>query len=87
MITQTQLMAVDFDYDWSIDTGKQLTWYIFTIHGTTVSWKSTLQHVVALSTIEEQYIIVTKAVKEAMWMTMVHTRTWFYSKDHSGSLW
>ncbi|GJW94643.1 zinc finger, CCHC-type containing protein [Tanacetum coccineum] len=33
-----------------------------------VSWKATLQHVVALSTIEVEYMALTKAVKEAIWL-------------------
>ncbi|GKE75467.1 retrovirus-related pol polyprotein from transposon TNT 1-94, partial [Tanacetum coccineum] len=33
-----------------------------------VSWKETLQHVVALSTIEAEYMALTEAVKEAIWL-------------------
>ena len=36
--------------------------------GIAISWKANLQHVVALSLAEAQYIVVTKVVKEAMWI-------------------
>uniref|UniRef100_A0A803Q1S2 Retrovirus-related Pol polyprotein from transposon TNT 1-94 n=1 Tax=Cannabis sativa TaxID=3483 RepID=A0A803Q1S2_CANSA len=43
---------VDFDYAGCIDTRKSLTGYVFTMFGTTISWKANLQKVVALSTTE-----------------------------------
>ncbi|KAE8715970.1 hypothetical protein F3Y22_tig00110156pilonHSYRG00076 [Hibiscus syriacus] len=52
----------------SIDTRKSLTGFIFTVFGTAVSWKSNIQSVVALSTTEAEYIAVTEAIKEAMWL-------------------
>ncbi|GKE52350.1 hypothetical protein Tco_1487506, partial [Tanacetum coccineum] len=36
--------------------------------GCVVRWKATLQHVVALSTTEAEYMALTKAVKEAIWL-------------------
>ena len=36
-----------------------------------MSWKSTLQHVVALSTIEAEYIALTEAIKEAIWIKVI----------------
>ncbi|KAD4178669.1 hypothetical protein E3N88_27260 [Mikania micrantha] len=38
------------------------------VMGSMVSWKATLQHVVALSTTESEYIALTEAVKEAIWL-------------------
>ena len=54
---------VDADFAGSIDTRKSLTGYVFTLYGTTISWKSMLQLVVALSTTEAEYIAVTEAIK------------------------
>ena len=59
---------VDSDYASSIDTRKSTTGYVFTLFGTAISWKAMLQSVVALSTTEAEYIAVTEAVKEAMWL-------------------
>ncbi|GKC55506.1 hypothetical protein Tco_1078251 [Tanacetum coccineum] len=42
--------------------------YTFLVHGCVVSWKATLQYVVALSTTEAEYMALTEAVKEAIWL-------------------
>lgn len=36
--------------------------------GNTVSWKANLHHVVSLSITEAEFIAVTKAIKDAIWM-------------------
>ena len=41
---------------------------MFTIGGCAISWKATLQPTVALSTIEVEYMAVTEACKEALWL-------------------
>nr|GEV09004.1 retrotransposon protein, putative, Ty1-copia subclass [Tanacetum cinerariifolium] len=57
---------VDSDYDKDPDKGRSITGYAFLVHGCVVSWKAMLQHVVALSTIEAEYMALTKAVNEAI---------------------
>ena len=47
---------------------KSLTAYVFTIYGGAVSWKGNLQPVVALSTTKVEYIVVTEAIKEEIWL-------------------
>jgi hypothetical protein len=42
--------------------------YVFTIGRTTISWNSKLQKVVALSTTEVEYVDVTEASKEMIWL-------------------
>ncbi|CAM8991919.1 unnamed protein product [Rhodiola kirilowii] len=49
----------DSDYAASIDTQKSQSGIVFTVFGTAVSWKATLQPVVALSTTEAEYIAIT----------------------------
>lgn len=43
---------VDYDFARSLDTRKSITCFIFTLYRTPISWKSTLQSVVVLSTTE-----------------------------------
>ncbi|GJR60331.1 hypothetical protein Tco_1502493 [Tanacetum coccineum] len=59
---------VDLDYTKDLDKGGSITGYTFLEHGCVVSWKATLQHVVALSTKEAEYMAFTEAVKEAIWL-------------------
>ena len=40
--------------------------YAFTLSSSVISWKATLQSTVALSTTETEYMVATKAVKEAI---------------------
>ncbi|KAL6341072.1 hypothetical protein AAG906_032187 [Vitis piasezkii] len=76
----TQLQGfVDVDYAGNIDTRKSLTGY-----------KANLQSVVALSTIEAEYMAVTKAVKEAIWLkgiteelAMYKSKVVVYCDNHS----
>ena len=50
------------------DNRRSTTGYVFTIGGTTVSWVSKIQSVIALSTIEVEYVAATKARKEMIWL-------------------
>ncbi|KAG8497200.1 hypothetical protein CXB51_008576 [Gossypium anomalum] len=59
---------VDSDYTGDLDKRRSTTGYVFTLAGGPISWKSTLQSTVALSTIEAEYMAVTEAVKEAIWL-------------------
>ncbi|GJR94693.1 hypothetical protein Tco_0266867 [Tanacetum coccineum] len=59
---------VDSDYAKDPDKGRSFTGYAFLVKGCVVRWKATLQHVVALSTIEAGYMALTEAVKEAIWL-------------------
>ena len=47
---------------------RSTTGYVFTVGGTTVSWISKLQQVVALSTTEAEYVAATEASKEMIWL-------------------
>nr|GEV70613.1 hypothetical protein [Tanacetum cinerariifolium] len=51
-----------------LDKGRFITRYAFLVHGCVVSWMATLQHVVALSTTEAEYMALTEAVNEAIWL-------------------
>lgn len=67
--TEDMLMGfVNSDYAGCLDTRKSLTGYVFTAFGTAINWKASLQKVVALSTIEAEYMALTEATKEALWL-------------------
>uniref|UniRef100_A0A251V331 Putative zinc finger, CCHC-type n=1 Tax=Helianthus annuus TaxID=4232 RepID=A0A251V331_HELAN len=59
---------VDSDFAKDKDRGRSITGYGFKVKGNLVSWKASLQHVVALSSTEAEYIALTEAVKEAIWL-------------------
>ena len=58
---------VDSDYvgDWD---KRPTTEYVFTYGGGPVSWISMLQSISALSTTEAEYMALTEAAKEAIWL-------------------
>jgi len=59
---------VDADMADDRDNMRRTTGYVFTVGGTTVSWVSKLQSVVALSTTEAEYVAATEASKEMIWL-------------------
>ena len=56
----------DSDYAGDLDKRRSTTGYVFTIANAPVSWKSTLQSTVALSTTEAEYMTITEAAKKAI---------------------
>ena len=58
------------DADWAGDTGdrKSTSGYVFTQAGAAISWKSSKQKCVALSTAEAEYVALSAAVQEAIWL-------------------
>jgi len=58
----------DADMADDIDSRKSTSGYLITYSGGAVSWQSKLQKCVALSTTEVEYIAITKAAKELLWM-------------------
>ncbi|KAH9688523.1 Integrase catalytic domain-containing protein [Citrus sinensis] len=59
---------VDSDYVGDLDKRRSTTGYVFTFAGGPISWKSTLQSTVALSTTEAEYMAIVEAIKEAIWL-------------------
>lgn len=58
----------DSHYSDDLDKRRSITSYAFTIANASVSWKSTLQSTVALSTTKAEYMAITEAAKEAIWL-------------------
>ena len=59
---------VDSDHGKDIDHRRSITGYVFTLDGCAISWRAHLQPTVALSTTEAEYMAVSEAVKEAVWL-------------------
>jgi len=59
---------VDADLAGDVDSRKSTTGYVYTLGGTVVSWSSTLQKIVALSTTEAEYVAVSESAKEIVWL-------------------
>ncbi|KAG7554626.1 GAG-pre-integrase domain [Arabidopsis suecica] len=58
----------DSDYAANIDNRRSTSGMVFTLGGSTINWRSCLQKVVAISTTEAEYMSLTEAVKEAIWL-------------------
>ncbi|XP_031257653.1 secreted RxLR effector protein 161-like [Pistacia vera] len=56
------------DYARDMEKRKSTFGFVFTLWGNTVSWKSKLQHMVILSSIESEYVALIEAVNEATWL-------------------
>ncbi|XP_071940223.1 secreted RxLR effector protein 161-like [Coffea arabica] len=58
----------DSDYTGDIDSRRSMAGYVFTFGHSVASWKATLQPTVTLSTIEAEYMALTVATKEGIWL-------------------
>ena len=68
MVGQHVVGYCDSDYVGNLDKRRSTTGYVFTFAKPPVSWKSTLQSTVALSTTKVEYMAITEAIKEAIWL-------------------
>ena len=59
---------VDADFASGIDSRKSTTEFVFTLGGTAKSWALNLRKIVTLSTTEAEYVAVTEAGKEMIWL-------------------
>lgn len=59
---------VDANNGGDIDSTKSTTGYVYTFGGTAICWASKLQKIVSLSSCEAEYVAVTEATKEMMWL-------------------
>ena len=58
----------DSDYAGDVAIRKLTSGYVFFMAGGPVSWKSSKQHAVTLSSTEAEYYVLTEAAKEAKWI-------------------
>ncbi|MCO5576798.1 hypothetical protein L7F22_030618 [Adiantum nelumboides] len=59
---------VDSDYASCVDSRKSTTGWIYTFAGSAISWRSVLQDCTSISTIEAEYVALSEACKEAIWL-------------------
>src|SRR3972149_2966399 len=60
---------VDSDFAGDLDDRKSTSGYVFCLGGSSISWRSCLQEVTALSTTEAEYMAITEGFKEACWLS------------------
>jgi hypothetical protein len=58
----------DADYAGSVDDRKSTSGYIFKYNNCVVTWNSAKQKTVSLSSTEAEYLALTTAIKEALWL-------------------
>ncbi|KAI3755910.1 hypothetical protein L1987_55719 [Smallanthus sonchifolius] len=58
----------DSDFAKDLDKGRSMTRYAFTLFGSLVSWRAYLQHIVTQLSTEAEYVALTEAVKECIWL-------------------
>ena len=58
----------DSDFQLDIDSRKSTSGYVFTFGGGAISWRSVKQSSIANSTMEAEYIAVSEATKEVVWL-------------------
>ena len=59
---------VDSNWAGDLDRRRSTSGYVYTLFGAAVSWMSKRQPMIALSTIEAEYMAATHASKEAVWL-------------------
>jgi hypothetical protein len=57
---------MDFDFAVDLDKRRSFIGYVFTVGDCAVSWRVTLQLVVAQSTTEAEYMAIAKTYKESL---------------------
>ena len=76
------------DSDWAgdIDTRRSTTGYVFVLGGAAISWKSRRQATVARSSTEAEYMAVTEAASEAIWLRRLYAELVSNSGPHELAL-
>jgi hypothetical protein len=59
---------VDSVFAGDLDKRCSISSYVFSLYGSAMSWRASLQSVTVLSTTEAEYVSSTEGVKETIWM-------------------
>jgi hypothetical protein len=60
---------VDSVFAGDLDKRCSISSYVFSLYGSAMSWRASLQSVTVLSTTEAEYVSSTEGVKETIWMS------------------
>lgn len=71
------------DADWAsdIDKRRSCTGYVFKLSNAAITWKSTRQSTVALSSTEAEYMAISSAIQEAIWLRQLCHELGFTMKN------
>jgi len=61
----------DSDYAGELEERKSTSGYVFLLHDGPIAWSSSLQRVTALSSSEAEYMSMSEALKEILWLRML----------------
>ncbi|WZZ00706.1 hypothetical protein YC2023_073034 [Brassica napus] len=70
----------DSDYAADLDKRRSIAGYVFTVGGNTVSWRSSLLKIIALSTTEAEYMSLSEAIREGIWLKGICEEYWKLDK-------
>jgi transposase InsO family protein len=89
----TPMAFVDADYGGCRDTRRSTSGYVFTMAGGPVAWSSKRQSTVALSTVEAEYVAMSRCAQQMIWMqawldevTVEHTKPGIIKGDSRGAI-
>ncbi len=68
---------VDSYFAGEVDHRRNTTGYVFTLGSIAINWVSQLQKIVTISTTEAEYVVVTEASKELIWLQGLLTKLGF----------
>ena len=89
----TPTAYVDADYGGCKDTRRSTSGYVFTMAGGAVTWSSKRQATVALSTVEAEYVAMSRCAQQMVWMqhwldevAMEHSLPGIIKGDNRGAI-
>jgi hypothetical protein len=68
LLEEELIRYLDTDYGGDLQDRKSTSGMVFTLFGGSISWASTKQQTVAIATVVVEYIALTPAIKEALWL-------------------
>lgn len=67
---------MDSNFAGDLDRRNSISGYLFMLENCLISWKPTLQHIVALLSTEAEFVAAIEAVKESLWLRRLVNEFW-----------